>query len=58
MSYQLVARNLVDAMSSSSTTKTRKNETTKNGVFLGDLPLARHFVLSRFRGQESLDLAM
>jgi len=42
----------------SATTKTRKYETTKNGVFVGDLPLSRHFVLSRFRGQKSLDLAL
>jgi hypothetical protein len=40
------------------TTKTRKNETTKNGAFADNPLFFRHFVLSRFRGQISFGLAL
>jgi len=37
-------------------TKTRKGEIAKEDVFVDCLPLFRPFVLSRFRGEESLRL--
>ena len=56
MSLQLVTTH--DFRAIFSTTKTRKNETTKNGPFVGNLPLFCHFVPSRFRGEKSFDLAL